>query len=341
LTALRDRVAADFNGAIAGADSRLRRSALGGIGKMHAGAMNAAYGALDAAADVLPDTKREDVALRWAAILAVARKSATSATRPVTLTGDNGYSVDAGTVLTRTDGVRYLTQASATISAGVAAVDVAAETPGTAGSLITGQQLTFASPVPHIAAIATVAAGGSDGTDDESIESLQARYLAVFRNRPAGGTDADWERWALEVAGVTRAWVTANVSGLGTVGIQFVIDGREDIIPTSPEVAAVAAYLDAFRPICAELVVTAPTPDALDFEIALDPDTSAIRTAVIAELRDLLAREAEPGGTIKLTHIQEAISIAAGEDDHVLVSPSANATHSAGHIAVLGDFTWS
>lgn len=342
LSTLRDRVANDFNGAIPGADSRLRRSPLDGIAKMHAGAMGAAYGALQYDVDVLPDSARDDVVLRWAAIMGVERKAPTAAAGEIGLTGTNGSSVGIGVALVRADGVRYLTTVSATISAGVATIAVAADEPGAAGETATGQQLTFVSPVAGIGATATVAAPGLiDGDDEESIASLQERVLAVFRNRPAGGTDADWVRWTLEVPGVTRAWVSPNISGLGTVGIQFVMDGREDIIPLSGDVDAVEAYLETLRPTCAELVVTAPTPDPLDFEIQLDPDSTAIRNAVIAELLDLLAREAEPGGTIKITHIREAISKAAGEDDHVLVTPTANVTTAAGHIVSLGDFTWS
>jgi uncharacterized phage protein gp47/JayE len=66
-----------------------------------------------------------------------------------------------------------------------------------------------------------------------------------------------------------------------------------------------------------------------------------VQAAVAAELADLLRREAEPGGTILVSHLREAISIAVGETNHVLSSPAADVTHATGQIATLGTITWS
>jgi uncharacterized phage protein gp47/JayE len=54
----------------------------------------------------------------------------------------------------------------------------------------------------------------------------------------------------------------------------------------------------------------------------------------------MLLRDAEPGGTILISHIREAISIAAGEVDHVLSAPAANVTHASGQLATFGAITW-
>ena len=58
-------------------------------------------------------------------------------------------------------------------------------------------------------------------------------------------------------------------------------------------------------------------------------------------MRDLIRREAEPGGVLLITHIQEAISIAAGEYDHELVAPAANVVSDIGEISTFGSMTWS
>ena len=60
-----------------------------------------------------------------------------------------------------------------------------------------------------------------------------------------------------------------------------------------------------------------------------------------AELRDLIRREAEPSGTLLISHIREAISVAAGERDHVLVTPAANVECDIGEVPTFGDITWS
>ena len=45
-------------------------------------------------------------------------------------------------------------------------------------------------------------------------------------------------------------------------------------------------------------------------------------------------------GTIFISQLRAAISGAAGEVDHVLVSPTENIVCSTGELAVLGDVTW-
>jgi len=66
-----------------------------------------------------------------------------------------------------------------------------------------------------------------------------------------------------------------------------------------------------------------------------------VQAAVEASLRDLIAREAEPGGTLLISRIREAISIAAGESDHVLTSPTTNQTAAAGEIFTMGAIAWA
>jgi uncharacterized phage protein gp47/JayE len=41
------------------------------------------------------------------------------------------------------------------------------------------------------------------------------------------------------------------------------------------------------------------------------------------------------------THISEAISLAAGETDHVLTVPAANVAPSIGQMATFGAITWA
>jgi uncharacterized phage protein gp47/JayE len=79
----------------------------------------------------------------------------------------------------------------------------------------------------------------------------------------------------------------------------------------------------------------------VDYTIALTPNTQAVKDAVTAELADLHRREAAPGTIFLLSHIKEAISIAAGETNHVLTVPSADITPATGAIPTLGTITWA
>jgi uncharacterized phage protein gp47/JayE len=74
---------------------------------------------------------------------------------------------------------------------------------------------------------------------------------------------------------------------------------------------------------------------------SLLPSTAAVQTAVEKALADLFVSEAEPGGTMYLSHIRAAISNAAGEIDSTVVSPSANVTAASNTLLTLGTITWS
>ena len=119
-------------------------------------------------------------------------------------------------------------------------------------------------------------------------------------------------------------------------------DATDDGIPTAAVVASVQAYIDARRPVTADVDALAPTAQALDFEIQnLVPMTQAVQTEIEAELADLIRRETEPGGTLLLSHIRQAISLAAGETDHTLIAPTSNVTVAAAEITTLGDITFT
>lgn len=342
LTDIISRIEGDFNARLPGADSRLRRSALSVMARTYAGAIHGAYGLLDDISRFLPDVAETDRLARWASIFGLTRKAATTAGGTATLTGTDGVSVPVATVLLRADGVRFLTTAVATIAGGTAAVPVIAEDSGAGAATIAGQKLTFLSPVAGVNASAVVAAGGiTGGAEEEDDDSLRARLLARLSTPIRGGSSSDYVAWALEVAEVTRAWVYPNWAGLGTVRLLFVMDGRDDVIPQAGDIAAVAAHVGERRPVTAQVTVDAPVGQPLNFTIALTPNSPAVRAAVTAELRDLVAREAEPGGTILISHIREAISIAAGETDHVLTVPAGNVTAAAGAILTMGAITWA
>jgi uncharacterized phage protein gp47/JayE len=85
----------------------------------------------------------------------------------------------------------------------------------------------------------------------------------------------------------------------------------------------------------------APVAVPLNFTIFVTPNTADVKAAVTAELTDLLRREAVPGGTILLSHIREAISIATGETNHTISVPAADVAHTTGQIATMGTITWA
>jgi uncharacterized phage protein gp47/JayE len=85
-----------------------------------------------------------------------------------------------------------------------------------------------------------------------------------------------------------------------------------------------------------------PTLEPIDIEIQLNPDTPEIRASIQMSLESFMRQQASPGGSILISKLREAISTAAGEDDHTLISPVANITGTdKEHLLTLGNITWS
>ena len=343
LRELVQRGQADLNGRLTGADSRLRRSVLGVLVTVFMGAVHGLYGYLDyLARQILPDTAEGERPVRWAAIFGVTRKPATLAAGSVVVTGADGAVIEAGAVFQRADGVTYAVQDEVVIAAGQAVVAVAAQAPGVDGVSAAGVQLTLVSPIAGVNSQAVVDADGlTAGADEEDEDQLRDRLLERIAEPPSGGAAHDYRRWTREVAEVTRAWVFPRWMGAGTVGVAFMMDERDDPIPTPDDVLAVQQYLDDLAPVTAEVIVYAPEPEPLDLVISgLSPDTPAVRAAIAAEVGDLLFRVAAPGGGVPISQLREAISTAAEEQDHSLTSPVVSPTAAPGRLLVLGEITY-
>jgi uncharacterized phage protein gp47/JayE len=342
LATLVERAEADIETRLPGADARLRRSNLNVLARVHAGAVHGLYGYLEwLARQIILDTADDEFLERHASVWGIVRKPATPAVGAVEVTGNEGAAIPVGSTLVRPDGVQYLTESEAWIVDGSATIYLSAVLPGQAGNAAPGGQLSFDTPINGIQARTTIGPDGMTlGTDIEPDADLRARLLLRIQEPPHGGAAHDYIAWALSVPGVTRAWVYPNELGLGRVTVRFVRDNDLSLIPDTAEVQAVQDYIDTVRPVTARTTVVAPVPVPLNFVIDIAPDTPGVRLAVEEELRDLIRRESAPGVMILLSHINEAISLAGGEHDHYLLSPTANIPHAAGEMAVFGSITW-
>jgi len=184
------------------------------------------------------------------------------------------------------------------------------------------------------------APGLAGGADAESDARLLDRLLLRLRRPPHGGAAHDYVQWALEVPGVTRVWPVSE--SVGAVTVRFAVDGApHGPAPNSGEIAAVQAYIDARRPVTAEVTALAPVLLPVDVTLSVTPDTTAVRAAVVAGLEALFAREGAPGATILLSHVREAVSLSIGETDHVVAAPAADVEPGPGEMPVLGTVTFT
>jgi uncharacterized phage protein gp47/JayE len=268
-------------------------------------------------------------------VLGSPRKVAERAAGPaLRIFGDDSTLVPAGTEFQKADGTVIDTDANATIidQGGSFYIDTAvtALETGTEGNCDVGTVLTLVSPVAGVDSEATVQDDGdggglTGGTAIESVAEMWTRVQQRFSYPPGAGTESDYERWALEVSGVTRAWAEGQALGAGTVRVMFVRDNDASIIPDSSEVAEVQTYIDDDRaPVTANVTVAAPTAATLNYTIANITDATA-RANIDAALEELIG----------------AIDLAAGSTGFDLTSPAADVTHTELQIPVHGTITWT
>ncbi len=339
-----DQIQSEMDIAFNSGNARLDQSVENVLSRVYAMAQHEMYGYLAyMIKQILPDSAEQDFLERHASIWDVDRKQATKSTGTITFTGTNGTIIPEGTILKRADGQLYRTTQNATLSSGAASIEIESLNTGQSLNAVSGLALVMSSPIAGVQSQAIVAVSGiTGGTDREDDNSLRSRIISRIQQPPHGGASFDYETWAKNVAGVTRAWVYPEQLGLGTVQVIFVMDNKDStIIPNLVEVQAVQDYIDTQRPVTADVTVTAPVALPIDFEIALNPNTPAIQSAVRAELEDFFRRESAPAGTLYLSRISEAISAANGEFYHVLNTPNTNITASFGQMPILGTITWS
>lgn len=291
---------------------------------------------------ILPDTADEETLLRMAqARLKRGRLDAEEATGPATFSGAVSAVLDAGTLLQRDDGVRFRVTTTVTLTDVSGTAKLEALEPGPLGNTPAGTVLRLVSPVLGVKETITVDAPGlQGGVAQESIEALRARVIRSYRVIPHGGSKSDYETWALEVAGVTRAWVVRHWMGPGTVGVFFMRDSDVDPIPSAEACEVVRAYIEKERPVTAELYVLPPAEKPVQYELRITPDSSAVRRAVEAALVDLHSRESALGAELLLSHIREAISGATGERDHEVIKPTGNVSAAANQLLTYGGVLW-
>jgi uncharacterized phage protein gp47/JayE len=102
----------------------------------------------------------------------------------------------------------------------------------------------------------------------------------------------------------------------------------------------VQAYLDAKRPVTAEVYAFAPINRVIDFTVKLTPDSVALRDEVRKSLATLIADEGGPGSRLYRTHIRSVISNTPGETDHDLTLPAADVLVANNEMGTLGAITW-
>lgn len=355
LQQLIDRVEGDIKAGL-GLVTLLRRSFLKVMARVLAGLAHLLFGYFKfLEKQAFPDTAEDEYLDRWAAIWGVIRKPATFAEFVCAVTGTPGTIIPVNTIYRRSDGKEYTVQAQITLTGSGDEISLLASEAGTASEVAVNDVIAILSPIAGLDSNATVNAIVTEPEDGEEDDSLRARLIDRIQNPPSGGAANDYIQWALAVPGITRVWVGPQALGPGTVVVWVVSDDEDPITPSPAKITEVADYIEERRPVTANVSVTPPALLPLDMTIKLRPNTAEVQEQVEAELLDMIFREAalagsykSPGelhdGKILRSHLDEAISIALGEEDHEITlingDPPADVEPDTGELVVLGTITW-
>lgn len=278
------------------------------------------------ARQLLPDTADPEYLEQHCALRGITRKAATRATGTLTLTGQVGTVVPAGTQFKDTAGVLYRTTVSVTLAG--SGDQATAEAPCEAveaGALpdVEGVSVTLLAAPSGVQTVGLLDLAG--GTDVEGDAELLARLLEYMRDPPAGGTKEDYRRWAKEVSGVSEAIVYPLRQGPGTVDIVII---GPDGIPGDDVRQAAQAHIDECRPVTAK-ASTVFVPEALvvNFSWRIKTNGTVTLLELQPQIEELLALELNnllPGENVILSRLQAMISNLRGVVDVAIVSPTAN-----------------
>lgn len=355
-----ERARQSFRANLPGTDAWLWPNNIGPSAKVMAGLTHEVFGYADWIARqkfaLTADGNSLDM---HGAELGMSRRPASSAQGQVIFTATTALTVEAGAILSRTDGFTYRVAAGGSIAgAGTLTVTVASELVGKDTIAIAGTALSSVSGVTGTATIAVAAGGIVGGADLEDDEAFRARILFRKRNPPQGGSAADYVMWATEVPGVTRVFVERIWQGPGTVRVFPVFDDDYPGGIAPPDrITQVADYLQTRRPAGAALTVSAPDAAIINVTVSgLTPNTLAVQEAVRAEMLATIRRLGRVAGadapspsmpylatpiSFSRSWLWQAAANAAGEQAHSIAAPATDISIPIGSIPVLGVVTYS
>lgn len=345
LGALRDQAQDDINANLPGIDARLRYSNLGVIAEVVAGMANGHYGYLDwIALNSVPFTATGEFLEGWAALKNVYRKPAGYAAGSAAFPATAGSSIPAGTVIARSDGFTYATTADAAVVSGTITVDFMADLAGVDGNADDGTAMLLVAGVSGVTGNGVTVGAVTGGADVELDADLRTRMLQRYAAPPQGGAVTDYPGWALEVPGVTRAWLKRNAMGPGSLAVLFMMDDAQAAhggfpqgtdgcstyetraTPATGDQLAVANYIFPLQSTIALVYAVAPIPNALTITIAgLSGASTALKTAISTACAAALRGAGVPGGITYMSTLEAAIAAVPGSTGFVITTITCSA----------------
>lgn len=272
---------------------------------------------------IFPDTADSEYLRRHAALRRMYPKPAVPAQGTARLSGTPGTQAGAGLQIV-TNGMRYITMTPAIIGAsGIATVVVVAMANGATSNLADNTPAQLAAAPAGVSSQVTMLTM-LGGLEEETDAQLLARLLDRIRHPPAGGNAADYRSWALEVAGITDAYVFPHRSGVGSVDVA-VISGNAPA--NDDEIQEAQLNIDVKRPAgCRSARVFTPTLKLIDYRIGVSLSGIDRDTLVASLYRDLGSYYGSlvPGALVVKSKADAIVASSVGVIDSVIDEPVGN-----------------
>ncbi|MEG1843827.1 MAG: baseplate J/gp47 family protein [Clostridia bacterium] len=287
----------------------------------------------------------------------ISRRAATRSTGLLSITGTQGTIIPIGfTFATPSSGgnpnVEFDSTSAAEIPAtGTITVPVRCVSEGTIGNVPANCITLMSTPISGIASVVNENAftGGMEEEDDETfvhrINKAEWELDASFVGSPA-----DYERWALEVAGVGSVIVVPEWKGVGTGSVKLIIldangqpAGQDILTAVYDHVISPDRPSDRKAPIGAMITVVSATSATINLSarVELAPDTAL--SAVSSDFKAAIAAYfSEASGTVRYTKIGSLLGSVSGVLDYDLLrvnNGTANIQLGTDQIPVVGAVT--
>lgn len=348
---------------VPGLDGLLRMAVLRVLAWAMSGLAYSVYGYIDwCFRQAIPFTATDEYFAAWAGLIGIYQKDAAPAVGFARFAGNPAtppQPFPSGAALTRQDGTPYTTTADGMLAAdGFLTVPIVAAVSGALTDCDAGTPISIDDPVPGINSGGVMSAPATGGADQETPDAFRSRALLAYRTPPQGGSAADYVRWALQVPGVTRAWVGPPWPGPGSVMVFVMFDdtnlatdgfpvGSDGVAseeprgtPATGDQLEVADHLWPLQPVTALVTVAGPVPFPINVALAtLNPDTEEMRASITAALEDLMLAIGQPGGVIYPSDIYGAVLTAPGIINFSIASPTTAVRAPSGALPVMGTLT--
>jgi uncharacterized phage protein gp47/JayE len=215
----------------------------------------------------------------------IIRTPAVAAKLTATATGTDGTNIPAGTFWTLL-GLIYTQDALQVIAGGTATIALTCLTAGAAGNINTGLAISVVSPIAGMTSTATIASTATSGVDIEALADYRARVITRMQNKPQGGAAADYVGWALEVAGIVKAFAFRTAVGYVTIYPLQTVTGSSRV-PVAGKITEVQTYVGdlARRPLCANVLASAMTERTVGLTITgLSPSDATTKANIVAAI---------------------------------------------------------